>query len=167
MSWVSRTSTASNPSTCDDQRAVGLADVLSCGAQIFSPYLQATPALFARSRPVSRFRFFISHSWSAPRWDKYAGLLYRTSLVPAIVGLHLASLLACALFVAGVLPPMVTLEYAEQGKEPISAYCQLFGVAAFVAVLLGWGRLAALAESVVGARRVRPSRSRSRQHTLY
>jgi hypothetical protein len=114
---LSRTS----PSQTDDQRAVGLADVLSRGASIFSPDVEATPALFA-STPVSSF--IISHSWSASRWDKYAGLLYRTSLVPA-----LASLLACALFVVGVLHAMATLEYAEQpeqpGEEPIGAYCQL------------------------------------------
>jgi hypothetical protein len=147
-SW---TSTAPTPSQTDDQRAVGLADVLSRGASIFSPDVEATPALFARSTPVNRFNFFISHSWSASRWDKYAGLLYRTSLVPAIVGMHLASLLACALCVAGVLPPMATFARDHPGDHPgevpKGAYCLLAGTAAFVAVLLGWGRLAALAEA--------------------
>jgi hypothetical protein len=146
-------------SLVDDQRGVELADVMSHGARIFSPALSDTPALYARSRPVARFHFFVSHSWSASRWDKYVGLLYRFNLVPALFAMHLASLLACALFVAGVLPPMATLGYALADdllgvRLPSGAYCQLAGTAAFVAVLLGWDRLVALAEAAgLAARR--------------
>jgi hypothetical protein len=64
-------------SLCDDQRAVRLADAMSRGAMIFDSAVQATPAHFARSRPVLMYNFFVSHSWSASRWDKFAGLLYR------------------------------------------------------------------------------------------
>jgi hypothetical protein len=75
MGFMARTS-ASRPSLGDDQRAVGLADAMSRGARIFDSAVQATPA-YARSRPVPKYAFFVSHSWSASRWDKFAGLLYR------------------------------------------------------------------------------------------
>jgi hypothetical protein len=145
-----RGTSVTNVGLMHDQRAVGLTDILSRGASIFSPAMQATPALFARSRPVLRYGFFVSHSWSASRWEKYFGLLYRFSFVPALVAMHLASLLAGALFVAGVLPPMATLAFADLPgvQVPGGAYCQLIGTAAFVAVLLGWVRLVSLAEAV-------------------
>jgi hypothetical protein len=76
MGFMDRTS-ASRPSLLAEQRAVGLADAMSRGAMIFDSAVQATPALFARSRPVPMYNFFVSHSWSASRWDKFAGLLYR------------------------------------------------------------------------------------------
>jgi hypothetical protein len=108
------------------QRAVGLADVMSRGARIFSDDAEAAPA-YARSRAVPRFNFFISHSWSASRWDKYAALLYRFNLVPALVAMHLASLLTCALFAAGLLPPMGTVSYAEMPGVRVNhgVYCQV------------------------------------------
>ena len=80
--------------------------------------------------------------------------------MPALVAMHLASLLACALFATGVLPPMATLALSPLSADlpsvrlPSGAYCQLVGTAAFVAVLLGWGRLVALAETMgLAARR--------------
>jgi len=134
----------------NDQRAVGLGDILSHGARIFSPDVQATPALFARSRPVDHINYFISHSWSAPRFDKYAGLLYRFNLVPALVAMHLAALASALGFVAGVLPPMATLACVDLPgvRVPFGAYCQLAGTWAFVSVLIGWGRVLALVEAM-------------------
>jgi hypothetical protein len=76
IGFMARSST-SRLSLRDDQRAVGLADAMSRGAMIFDSAVQVTPALFARSRPVLMYNFFVSHSWSASRWDKFAGLLYR------------------------------------------------------------------------------------------
>ncbi|KAJ1617592.1 hypothetical protein T492DRAFT_1098658 [Pavlovales sp. CCMP2436] len=134
----------------DDQRAVGLGEILSHGAHIFSPGVQATPKLFARSRPVALINYFVSHSWSAPRFDKYAGLLYRFNLVPALVAMHLVALVTALGFVAGVLPPMATLACADLPgvRVPFGAYCQLAGTAAFVSVLIGWGRVMALVEAM-------------------
>ncbi|KAJ1616153.1 hypothetical protein T492DRAFT_1108520 [Pavlovales sp. CCMP2436] len=125
----------------EDQRAVGLSDILSHGARIFSPDVQATPKLFARSRQVAHINYFVSHSWSAPRIDKYGGLLYRFNLVPALVAMHIAALAAAIGFVAGVLPPMATLAAADMPgvRLPFGAYAQLAGTVAFVVVLLGWG----------------------------
>mmetsp|Transcript_20563 Transcript_20563/g.52183 ORF Transcript_20563/g.52183 Transcript_20563/m.52183 type:complete len:198 (-) Transcript_20563:1387-1980(-) len=137
-------------SVLDDQRGVGLCAIMSRGALIFSPAVQPNPKHFASSRPVARINFFISHSWSAGRLDKYAGLLYRFNLVPALVAMHVAALAAAFGFAAGVLPPMATLACVDLPgvRVPFGAYCQLAGTWAFVSVLIGWGRVLALVEAM-------------------
>jgi hypothetical protein len=137
-----------------DQRAVGLSDVMSNGAAIFSNQPMpgtnrelsraerhsAASRTFERSRTASRFDYFISHSWAAGRWAKYAGLIYRFNMVPALVAMHLTGLCTCIMYVMGVLPPMATADYGDRPiEQPFGAYCQLLGQAVFVAVLLGWG----------------------------
>ncbi|CAE8595689.1 unnamed protein product, partial [Polarella glacialis] len=85
------------------QRGVSLATVMDRGSKHFKT--NASPKDHdALSFPTDKYGVFLSHSWRAGRWAKYAALLYYTCLVPALLAGLAAGILAFALQLQGILP---------------------------------------------------------------
>jgi len=85
------------------QRAVSRATLLSGFGQHFGSNV-AGERDWALSFHCDEYTHFISHSWRASRLAKYFALLYRFSLVPAMLAAHAAALTTCLLTATGVLP---------------------------------------------------------------
>ncbi|CAE8693295.1 unnamed protein product [Polarella glacialis] len=103
----------------------------------------------ALSFPTDKYGVFISHSWRASRWAKYAALLYYTSLVPALCAGLAAGILAFALQVHGALPSLGVSQDSAQVSEsvPTSMWCLVMGGCTCFPILVMWAPLCDLAES--------------------
>ncbi|KAJ1627578.1 hypothetical protein T492DRAFT_174998 [Pavlovales sp. CCMP2436] len=122
-----------------EQRGVPISVVLARGARVFSRV--SAPASGWRSFKTKRYRYFISHSWTAARLDKYLALLFDLALTPALLSALAAAHLVCVLVGVGVLPTFFTAVFFPDVTHEavgISLLCTPVGGLVFVAVLFGW-----------------------------
>ena len=131
------------------QRAITIGTLMACGARHFGSNV-ASEADHALSTPCTQYGYFISHSWAAARHHKCLALLYRFSLVPALVAAHAAALVATVLATHGVLPafyvgpPWPTL--GVESSQGVVLWAQALGAPTFILVLLAQEYLQAAAE---------------------
>ncbi|CAE8610812.1 unnamed protein product [Polarella glacialis] len=149
VSLRDRTNTAlhslRHPGSRLHQRGVSLATVMDRGAKHFRSNVGPKDH-DALSFPTDTYRAFISHSWRASRWAKYAALLYYTSLVPAVCAGLAAGILAFALQLHGILPSF-GVSQDDTESVPSSLWCLAMGGCTCFATLVTWARLCDLAES--------------------
>jgi hypothetical protein len=125
------------------QRSIALSTLMSSRAQHFDSN-QASSEDYDLSSPCDDYTFFISHSWHAPRIPKWLALLFRFSLVPALLAAHAVALLTVVLFVYGVLPAWshaTTFQRLHDGPAPLAYWAHALGAPAFVFVLLTFERV--------------------------
>ena len=140
------------------QRAVPIATLLA-GRSVHFGSNKATDKEYALSSANDDYTAFVSHSWSAPRTQKWLALLFRFSLLPACAAAHAAAVLSVVLSVTRVLPPFaygnfwVSLGVAVDTE--ICLWAQVLGASTFVLVLLTYEHIHALLERL---RWVEPSR---------
>ena len=131
------------------QRAVPLATLLA-GRSVHFGSNKATDKEYALSSETDEYTVFVSHSWTAPRTQKWLALLYRFSLLPACAAAHAGALLAAILSVAGVLPPFDHgIMWSGLGvavPTEICLWAHVLGPLAFILVLLTYEHMHALLE---------------------
>ncbi|CAE8628530.1 unnamed protein product [Polarella glacialis] len=127
------------------QRGVSLSTVMDRGAKHFRSNTGPKDH-DALSFPTDKYDAFLSHSWRASRWAKYAALLYYTSLVAAVCAGLAAGILAFALQVQGALPSF-GVSQDDTESVPSSLWCLAMGGCTCFATLVTWARLCDLAES--------------------
>jgi len=82
---------------------------------------------------------FVSHSWRAPRWQKFLGLALHFNGNAALLLAYATASLAFLLQVFDYLPPMGTYHaHSVQKVKPFSAWCLLIGSCTYVVVFLFW-----------------------------
>ncbi|CAE8618132.1 unnamed protein product [Polarella glacialis] len=159
MSLDDRTITAlhslRHPGSQLRQRGISLATLMDRGARHFGRNTDKKEH-DALSFPTDKYGVFLSHSWRASRWAKYAALLYYTSLVPAVCAGLAAGVLAFALQVNGALPPfgLSQSSYNVHESVPSSFWCLVMGGCTCFTILVMWARLLDLAGSTIKSNQV-------------
>ncbi|CAE8688805.1 unnamed protein product [Polarella glacialis] len=129
------------------QRGVSLATVMDLGGRHFGPNVCENNN-DALSFPTDKYDIFISHTWRTGRIAKYAALLYYTSLFPAVCAGLAAGILAFALRVHGILPPLFINQDPKSAEYPPNMWCTVIGGCTSFAILVMWARLFDLSESI-------------------
>lgn len=121
------------------QRAVTLVTLLQGFGKHFSR-LSGTKDDYALSFAVDRFSSFLSHSWQSGRVAKCMALLYKQSMVPALIASLVGSVLVAALQVYGALGPIGyhTWHLVSKHPAPVFCGCQIFGLVTFLTTLVTW-----------------------------
>ena len=101
---------------------------------------RATAADYELSVSSRQYDYFVSHSWRAPRRQKFFALLFHFNLIPAIVVANACAAAACMLTVQGALPRGTrrTEIVGTQLVVPYAPWCQAAGLASFLITLICW-----------------------------
>lgn len=97
------------------------------------------PEYFDLSAPVDRIDTFISHNNETPRHRKFLALALHFNLAPAFAVAAVACSVTFVLTIYGMLPVL-----HRDGGEVLGFFCQLVGLLAFLATLMGWHEVAPL-----------------------
>jgi len=125
------------------QRAVSNATLMDCASRHFGSN-KAGEREYALSFPCEEYTHFVSHSWRAPRHLKYVALLFRFSLIPALIAAHAVALTGSVLFALEVLPPVAHLAtWGALGSKssPCAYWAQLLAFPTFCATLVSYHRV--------------------------